>query len=79
MCCVRSDLPLGGGAGNRTRVRSRVKRNLYECSPGFLLTGAAPWDRLRAGQSRCTSPPAPRRHRRPRLLVLASDPVTAAE
>ncbi len=34
----------GGGAGNRTRVRSRVKRNLYECSPGFVLTGASPWD-----------------------------------
>ena len=35
---------VGGGAGNRTRVRSRVKRNLYECSPGFVLTDAAPWD-----------------------------------
>lgn len=34
----------GGGAGNRTRVRSRVKRNIYECSPGFYLAGASPWD-----------------------------------
>ncbi len=34
----------GGGAGNRTRVRSRVKRDIYECSPGFVLTGATPWD-----------------------------------
>jgi len=34
----------GGGAGYRTRVRSRVPRDLYERSPGIDLTGVTPWD-----------------------------------
>ncbi len=41
---VRNQSRGGGGAGNRTRVRSRVPHDLYERSPGIALTGAAPWD-----------------------------------
>ena len=69
----------GGGGGNRTRVRNRVPCDLYERSPGTALTGAAPWDRLRIGQPRCMSRPAPRRHRAARPLVLTSAPLLTAE
>ncbi len=69
----------GGGAGYRTRVRSRVPRDLYERSPGIDLTAPAPRDGLRLGQPRWVSRPAPRRHRAARPLVLASGPSPAVE
>ena len=52
----------GGGAGNRTRVRERVSRDLYVCSPETDLTRRAPPDRLKAGQPQKKSPRALRRH-----------------
>jgi len=60
----------GGGAGNRTRVRERVSRDLYVCSPGIDLTRSAPPDGLEAGQSQKKSPAALRRHDRASSLYL---------
>src|ERR1039457_1545556 len=47
----------GGGAGDRTRVRSRVPCDIYECSPGFNLTVAAPWDQARLRPASVNVPP----------------------
>ncbi len=47
----------GGGAGDRTRVRSRVPCDIYECSPGIDLTRAAPWDQARLRPASVYVPP----------------------
>ena len=57
---VVANAPLGvrgGGAGDRTRVRSRVPCDIYECSPGFDLTSAAPWDQARLRPASVHVPP----------------------
>ena len=47
----------GGGAGDRTRVRSRVPCDIYERSPGFYLAVAAPWDQARRRPASVNVPP----------------------
>jgi hypothetical protein len=46
--------------------------------PVFISPVRRPGTRLRTGQPRCMSRPAPRRHRAARLLVLTSGPLPAA-
>jgi hypothetical protein len=47
----------GGGAGDRTRVRSRVPCDIYERSPGIDLTPTAPWDQARLRPASVNVPP----------------------
>ncbi len=55
--CDRPRKNPGGGAGDRTRVRSRVPCDIYERSPGIDLTRAAPWDQARLRPASVYVPP----------------------
>src|SRR4051812_6286028 len=73
-CDMRNWSRKTGGGGIRTRVQSRVLRNLYERSPGLDLIATLPWNTVYRDQPRCKSHPAQRRHRAARSLGINVGP-----
>jgi len=53
---ARAYFRIGGGGGNRTRVRRSDYRNLYRFSSGFIFAAPLPQSRTRRCHLRCISP-----------------------
>ena len=72
--CPSLDLIVGGGGGNRTRVREASTRNIYRLMPSMILSGRVALDQASSRQFVLSSHALSDGHHRAPARLILSDP-----